>query len=435
MKNVLEYAKIFIVLIIFFVISLTIAALIPTESIKKNVEKSAAILSEEKEYYEKQYINKIIKCDNYTDAIMINNAFSMDAKEPLYSALIVRRYYIPGVTIEILPEEDGDPTRLVFETDNLTNVVNGDRIIAKEYAKYWHGYLIFLKPLLIIFNYGQLRILQLIILTILTATLIYLIYKKIGILQAIIVLLGLIIVDIQYIYMSLEYTPIFILMLCSSIFLLIKYKKIKDEGKIFFVTGMLTCFFDFLTVPIITLGIPLIIYFLLKQKEQKLSLKETILIILKNSVIWLLGYALTWITKFALVDIIYHKNLIHTALKQVGHRTFDGTSVFELNLIELFKLNFKENNIWIFAVFLIVQIIIGILNKKSHKAKIDKTYLIKILPYLIISMMPIVWYLVLQEHSIRHAFFTYRALSVFWIGIMITISYLNMIEKTEQEKK
>ena len=198
---------------------------------------------------------------------------------------------------------------------------------------------------------------------------------------------------------------------------------------------MLTCFFDFLTVPIITLGIPLIIYFLLKQKEQKLSFKETILIILKNSVIWLLGYALTWITKFALVDIIYHKNLIHTALKQVGHRTFDGTSVFELNLIELFKLNFKENNIWIFAVFLIVQIIIGILNKKSHKAKIDKTYLIKILPYLIISMMPIVWYLVLQEHSIRHAFFTYRALSVFWIGIMITISYLNMIEKTEQEKK
>lgn len=443
MKNVRKYVATFLGLIMFFVITLTSVAAIPTKLIKENVKESATTLCKETEYYTKQYFNKLMLYDNYADAIMINNAYSMDPAEPLYSALIIRRNYIPGETIEILPEETGNPTRLIFETDNLMNVVEGKRIIAKQYPRYWHGYLIFLKPLLILFNYSQIRILQLILIIILTAILIYLIYKKIGIIQAIIFLLGFMIVDLQYIYRCLEYTPIFIVMLGVSIFMIISEKRIKDKGIIFFVAGMLACFFDFLTAPTITLGIPLIIYFLLKQKEEKLTIKEILKIFLVNCLKWFLGYALTWVTKFLLVDIIYNKGLLATGFQQVIHRTLGNTSVFKLSYFSSLMKNFRECSIWIFATFCIIQIIFyiykeiknkGIVKTKNKAKKNIKNEII--LPYILISIIPLLWYLVLQEHSIRHCFFTYRATSVFWIGIMLVINLINpyIVGKDEKNK-
>lgn len=434
MKNVVKYISTFIGLIIFFVITLTGVAAIPTELIKNNVKESATTLSEEEEYYTKQYFNKLMLYDNYTDAIMINNAYSMDPAEPLYSALIVRRNYIPGVTIEILPEETGTPTRLVYETDNLMDVVQGKRILAKQYPRYWHGYLIFLKPLLILFNYSQIRIVQLILIIVLTAILIYLIYKKIGLMQAIIFLLGFMVVDIQYIYMCLEFTPIFIVMLCVSIFMLISEKRIKDKGIIFFVAGMLSCFFDFLTAPTITLGIPLLIYFLLKQKEENLTIKEILKIFIVNCLKWFLGYALTWVTKFLLVDIIYNKGLLATGLQQVAYRTLEKTSEFKLSYISSLSRNFRECSVWIFAIFCIIQILFfvykeirinGIEKTKNKNKEINSIKKEIILPYILIALIPLLWYFVLQEHSIRHGFFTYRATSTFWIGIMLVINLMN----------
>ena len=444
MKDVRKYVATFLGLILFFIITLTNVAIIPTKLIKNKVKESAIILNKEEEYYVKQYPDRLMIYDNYTDAIMINNAYSMDLAEPLYSALIVRRNYIPGETIEILPEETGTPTRLIYETDNLMDVVEGNRIIAKQYPRYWHGYLIFLKPLLIFFNYSQIRILQLILIIALTTILIYLIYKKIGIIQAIIFLLGFMIVDLQYIYMSLEYSIVFIVMLCVSIFMIISEKRIKDKGIIFFIAGMLTCFFDFLTAPTITLGIPLIIYFLLKQKEEKLTIKEILKIFLVNCLKWSLGYALTWVTKFLLVDIIYHKGLLATGFEQVAYRTLKKSTAFKVSYMNALKRNFRECSVWIFATFCIIQIIFYIYKEiknkgikyRKIKSKTTENNRKKeiILPYVLIALIPLLWYFVLQEHSIRHGFFTYRATSVFWIGIMIVINLINPYIRRKDEK-
>lgn len=428
MRNILKYIVIFVSIIISFIILLVIMACIPRSKIYKNVKETKDVLCEEGNRYNKRLMTKDITFDNYTDAIMVNNAYSMDAENPLYSALVIRRNYTPGVTKYVIKDEIGDPEKCTNETNNLECTLEEIPIPTKEYAKYWHGYLIFLKPLLLFINYSQIRILQLLLIIILSMIFLYLVYKNIGVEETIIFLLGLIIVDVECIYRTLEYTVIFILMFISSIFFIKKYKKMKDINIFFFTIGMLTCFLDFLTVPYITLGMPTLLYFLIEQKERNIKFKEMIVTILKFSMFWIFGYSLTWISKFIIVDLLYNKNLIHIAFKQVKHRTLDSTNKFELGIVESIWKNIKNTNAWIFVVFIVLQILGEIYEKikKNNRSQLKENNKIlnkiQVLPYIIISLMPLAWYMVLQEHSIRHAMFTYRGLMITYIGLMLAIN-------------
>ena len=428
MRNILKYIVIFVSIIISFIILLVIMACIPRSKIYKNVKETKDVLCEEGNRYNKRLMTKDITFDNYTDAIMVNNAYSMDAENPLYSALVIRRNYTPGVTKYVIKDEIGDPEKFTNETNNLECTLEEIPIPTKEYAKYWHGYLIFLKPLLLFINYSQIRILQLLLIIILSMIFLYLVYKNIGVEETIIFLLGLIIVDVECIYRTLEYTVIFILMFISSIFFIKKYKKMKDINIFFFTIGMLTCFLDFLTVPYITLGMPTLLYFLIEQKERNIKFKEMIVTILKFSMFWIFGYSLTWISKFIIVDLLYNKNLIHIAFKQVKHRTLNSTNKFELGIIESIWKNIKNTNAWIFVVFIVLQILGEIYEKikKNNRSQLKENNKIlnkiQVLPYIIISLMPLAWYMVLQEHSIRHAIFTYRGLMITYIGLMLAIN-------------
>ena len=94
---------------------------------------------------------------------------------------------------------------------------------------------------------------------------------------------------------------------------------------LFFVIGMVTCYFDLLTHPIITLGIPMIIYLLLKQEKEQMSLKETIKFIIVNTLLWGIGWIVTNLAKWIVVDILYDRNLIHKSITQFIFRS-QGTS-------------------------------------------------------------------------------------------------------------
>ena len=98
-----------------------------------------------------------------------------------------------------------------------------------EYARYWHGYLVFLRPLLLLFDISGIRIINIILFLILGIIFLYLVYKKIGLIESIIMLIGLFSVDYFYIGLSLQGTPVFLIMIISSIFILLKYNKIKNK--------------------------------------------------------------------------------------------------------------------------------------------------------------------------------------------------------------
>ena len=106
--------------------------------------------------------------NNYTDALMINEAYSIDNKNPLYSCMSVRKNYNKNITKNSLTDQNGDSISLNNVKDydtvgELAEFLDGTIDTSVTYARYWHGYLPILKTLLFFFNISEIRILLLII--------------------------------------------------------------------------------------------------------------------------------------------------------------------------------------------------------------------------------------------------------------------------------
>ena len=177
-KPALKYIVVYIILIVLFVVSLTISSLFPSEWIKENVAESANILESESNYKQVNVFYKgvAIPFDNYTDALMLNTAYSIDNARPLYSAFTARKNYIPGETNAVIEETAGelqvpsgyDKKDSVAE---LKDTVNGRVLESFEYGRYWHGYLTIIRPLLIIFNIHTIRVIFIILFVVLAVVL------------------------------------------------------------------------------------------------------------------------------------------------------------------------------------------------------------------------------------------------------------------------
>lgn len=106
-------------------------------------------------------------------------------------------------------------------------------------------------------------------------------------------------------------------------------------------------------------------------------------------------------------DFIYNKEYSKTAIAQVFCRS---TGTNKIKFSESIKRNFEYEAkflpITIVITFIIIDIelAIGKLKIKTNKFNI-KSYIIEILPYLILGVMPIIWYSILKDHSYKHAIF------------------------------
>ena len=422
-KPMLKYIITYLILILLFVILLTISSSFPSNWIKENVAESASSLDSESNYKKVGviYKNAIISFDNYTDALMLNMAYSIDSTTPFYSALVARRNYIPNVTDEVMGENVGELRHSSeYEENNqvgeLLDTVNGKNLESFEYGRYWHGHLAIIRLLLILFNINTIRIIFIILFVLLAVIFLYLVFKKFNLITAIIFFIGLTYVEYFYIGFSLQGSFVFFIMMISLIVILKRYDKIKSFPFVFFIIGMVTNFFDFLTVPILSLGVPMLLYFLLKNEEQELSIKEYILKIASLSIAWGMGYALSWFAKWALLDLIYHKNIFDIVFNQINYRTVGEG---DISFFEVIKLNYRY--VIGGTIILLLAIYIYTMTKllSNYKLKIELNK--KAVPFLIIAFIPFIWYFVLQSHSYFHSYFTYRNLVLTLIGIPVCI--------------
>lgn len=242
LKKIGKYTLTFLVIISIVMILLTLACLFPSSLIKENVKKSSEALVKEgnrKIYYSIANFS-YHQFDNYTDALMINIACSVDNEQPMYSAFVARKNYIKGVTEKITEDYVGDlksssKYEYLDQVHELNDTANGDAKESFEYARYWHGDLIFLRPLLLLFDYNQIRIINTIILVLLAIYLLVLVNKKFGGILANILFISLFIIDYFYIGLSIMCMPNIIIMMVFAIYLIKNDKNIKDYGILFFI--------------------------------------------------------------------------------------------------------------------------------------------------------------------------------------------------------
>ena len=435
-KSFLKYVLTFIIVILIFVVTLIISSLFPRDWIEENTLKSATTLWKEGN---PNYVLDM-KLDNYTDALMINTAYSINPNRPFESIMLARKNYLPEKEQKIYQDTNGG---LASSADGaydilgeLYKTVQHDISESYEYARYWHGYLIILRPLLIFFNISQIKVIMGILLALLAFGLFTELNKKIHIKFCYIIILALAFSDFFLMGITLQGVLTFIISMVASIIICKQYDKIKRISMYFMVIGMVTCFFDLLTHPIITLGIPITVYLLLKQEKEHTGLKENIKLIIANSIMWGIGYLLTNLTKWILVDVFYERNLINIAFQQFLFRSQATDGINPKFFGEAIIYNFEQAGIraYLFMTVIFIYVIAYLIrNYKVMKFNVKAG-----VPYLIISLMPIAWYLLMNNHDVDHSYFTYRGLVVFYIGVGLFLLKLidnNLVPESKEKEK
>lgn len=445
MKNTLiqivKYTLVFIILICVYLASLICSSIIPTKWIESNSKKS----SEEIITYggEKEIVrigNKYVIAFLFTDALMLNTAYSIDTSTPLESPMLARKNYIPGQTQRVFMDLNGNlgasenykaDNGDIYQVPEFYGLMHGENIADSfEYARYWHGYLIFLRPLLVIMDYQGIRILMQVITIILMIVMLGLIAKKINWQIAVMFLIGFLSIDIFIAARAFNAICVFIIAIVSTIFILLKKDSEKNIAINFFVIGSVTSFIDLLTTPLVTLGIPIIVYLLLIQKNGK-NLKECLIELVKICLMWGIGYGLTWATKWILVQLMYNRPIIQNALTQAQVRIVTNKTTFLNMMINIG--NFLSYEVIFANIMIMISYAIIMLVKNRNKELNIKNNIVQSIPYLIVAMMPLAWYAVLKQHSMIHRFFTYRALVITIITLIV--SEYKILEVKTQDKK
>ena len=245
---------------------------------------------------------------------------------------------------------------------------------------------------------------------------------------ALIFILAMALTSCHIVPRCLEYTWTFYIMFITSI-IAINIEKRGDKGLnlLFFITGILTCFLDFLSTELLTFVIPILFVLIIRHKENRVSsFKAGITFLIKSSILWGLGYTGMWLAKWGISSVILGINAMDFVTEKVLNRIngLQGVESYEFmykgaitnNWDSLYIVRMLKNKENVGLILGIIGIIILILMDWKHIKKMWFQILL-----LIIATMPYIRYLILANHSFRHAMFTYRLQIITIIAVLWAI--------------
>ena len=435
-----KYVVAFIISLLVFNACLFLTCSFDSKLIKTHVQESSKILSKQGKFYQVSKFFNIIN-NNYTDAIIINEAYSIDNKHPFESYMRARRNYKKGLTTKEEREKTGEVLTINYNEDSkqemyihnsvkeLDHFLSGKVHHSINYGRYWHGYLLIYRPLLLLFNIQQIRLLSFIVLTCLFGYFIYLLNKRFSKRIAFIFGISLLCSGYFSATYSLESTPIFLAMIISAIVFLKRIDKIKHVELYIFIVGCVANFVNFLTVPLITLGMLCSLY-LLKMVEEQTDWKKCIWFLIRCSILWLIGYAGTWLAKWLLYDITINdgKSMVKIGFIQSFYRTQRVNEVvgYDKDYVDTILNIIGQSSLYV----LLTTFVLLALNKfKAFTSEYGKGSI----ALFILSAYPIIWYVVLANHTVLHYFFTYRHSLVYMLAMLLFINNLLFGEAREKD--
>ena len=398
------------------VVLLMLAYALPVDRILENARASIEIFEREGPSPQTIAGYEATTLDNYTDAWMFRNAFYDGDESVLQKSLSVYYYGY----------HDGKARNVCESMIDYLNGVEGYH--RRSYARYWHGYLILLKPLLCFFDYGDIRgILKLTELSLLLWLCMLFERKKMArFLPALAVTMFCI--GFHEIGQSMQYSWVFLIAVAASIYILKKYPAM--DGKwVFLVIGMCTSFFDFLTYPLFTLGVPLAVLLLCRvvSEERKGAVKAVVL----NSVFWGIGYFGFWAEKWILGTLLTEEDILAEALGSIIERTGRNVVDQPIGYVETVLENVGILCKWpyVLAVLGVLVLIFAGMRKSRLRVSWELTA-----AWLLIAVFPFIWYAAAMNHSYVHAFMTYRDLGIsIFAGLCMIISLKEMNRNEQKE--
>lgn len=393
---------------------LLIVYLLPVDPIKKNVMKASEELNQLGAAPFLLPDNAAARLDIYTDTIMLNEAVYAGNESVTEKAAAVYRY--------------GYKDRTPFQSllAYLAGEESAERV---EYARYWHGYLIFLKPLLLLGTYDDVRALNLFVQMLFGGIVVMEMVKRKKEQYIICFLLGLYSLMPIAAAMCLQYAAVLNITLISCAILLKYYERLMSKGLMpFFYTavGMAVCYFDLLTYPLVTLGFVLLTHTVL-EKDYK-SIKRACIIVMTRSLSWAFGYTGLWGIKWILASVFMGKNVIKEGILQILYRA--STEASEAGMLDKVSrtktILLNLETIITPTVLIAAGVVLSIMLVKYIRRRTVYFNTSQFVTNAVIAVMPFIWIAVTANHAYIHYWMVYRnfLITVFAAAcIMISFVY------------
>ena len=387
------------------VLLLTAVYALPTARMRHNVSISLPYLLSEGDRYQWAPSHTGTELDGFTDAIMLSNAIYEAEGSPLHSALVnPRMEFTPGDSVPV---------------DSLSRYAQGAEDGREvTYARYWHGYLVFLKPLLLFFTPSDIRLLNMTVQMILAAVLLALSYKRGGLRLTIPLGAALLCLNPISTALCFQYTDVYVLTLVFGCLLLWRRTDEKKYGCLLYLwLGIGVGFFDFLTYPVVSLGVLLAMELTISID----SLWKKIGRMALNSTAWAVGYGGMWAGKWVVASALTDQNVILDALQNISGRTSSTAGEEAVDIFSVLWRN-AQNYVNVQTLFLAL-VLVGLIGYlvigKKYRFHLTASTLV---PLLLCALYPIGWYAAVKNHSMIHAYMTHRDLAVTVMALVCALS-------------
>lgn len=409
-KKMFTYIAIYIVMISLFSISMIAVYALPNGRIRDNIKESEAHIlmsSGNNNPLFGSYITGM-QLDAFTDMLILDISINKGKSED--EAVVNRAFENSWFS------ENDNMVLSIEESLYMDNIYNN-----YGYSRYWHGIQTIIRPLLIIFNYEEIKALFMVVMSIFLGVAMLLIKRNLSAVHAVAFLMSMIMVGFSVVSISLQYVGIFAITLVAVILINILYMHNKEKlfPYLFFIIGGCTTFFDLLTAPVITLGLPLIIVIMLKnRKDEDMKFISFVKTLIGYSMVWAIAYAITFVTKWGIASLVLHRDEFSVAVNQLLFRV-NGSEEFQTTRMGAIKENLKYINNKVFILIMLMSFIAWIPLFIKHRKKLKNMKNIVFIG--LIAIYPYIWYVAFSNHSSIHAWFTYRAqvISIFgFLGIL-----------------
>lgn len=387
------------------------AAAIPVNAVEENVRSSLSTLAREGQYPRLWAGGESWTVDNYTTAVMLNQA-THNAGNPVLSAAYNFQWH----------GTDGGDNQIVALHDGLqwqTGSVDGAGWIA--YGRYWHGYLAFLKPLLTFLDLRQVRMVLAVAFVGLLAWSAMRLGRRGGAVAAVLYVCSFLAVHVPVAMASLSFAPTFLIAVGATVFVL--SRRAGERGLLgggaclpfwaifYFVIGAVTVYLDFLDTPIITLGVPLAVQLYLERDAVgRRDLPRALGAVLLVSVCWGLGYGGLMVTKWVLSTLVTGHDFVAdglgTALYRSGQTSTTGDITRAMAISK--NVSFLGARRMAVAFAVLVAVAAAWLAHRAARGVAPRASWWFLPLLLLVALYPYLWYLAAANHSYIHTFITYR---------------------------
>ncbi len=325
-----------------------------------------------------------------------------------------------------LDESNGSPLARAMRAYSATE--------GEQYTYYWHGYVALLRPLLLLLDYEELRVVNCAVQILLVAVLLSLIVRKQGGRYGLMLLTSYFLLMPVALPLSLQFSWIFYVAYAGTALLLWKREFFarRSRAVLFFLAmGMASCYFDLLTYPLFTWGFPLVWWIVLdpEQKREREWVREVVV----SGIGWIAGYAGMWLMKWTLATLVLKENVFVRAVNEIFLRSgMKGDGTLEERLQAIY-INWKHYQYkvyaWILAGWLLY--LVCRLLYQGMMRRDPKRY-----AYLLIGFSSVVWYFVLSNHTRGHNYFTYRVFGVSVLAFLaLTLGSVVPMERTKEARR